>query len=139
MRAEPDISPDVMWIAYQSDRSGRMEVYIERFPELGDRHVVSTDGGWEPQWSANSDKLFYRGLLGMMAVSFDPSSPTPLGSPSVLFEDSYAETALAASYDVAADGRFLMLKPDEQSETGPVQVVLVRNWLEELERLVPTP
>ena len=65
------VSLDGEWIAYESDRSGRLEVYVERFPDLGDRQLVSTDGGQQPHWSADGRELFYLGAPGadrLMAV-----------------------------------------------------------------------
>jgi len=44
----PAVSPDGAWIAYVSDETGRPEVYVQRFPELGSRQLVSTNGGLDP-------------------------------------------------------------------------------------------
>ena len=63
------ISPDGNWIAYDSDRSGRSEVYVERFPELGDRQLISTTGGQQPLWSPDGRELFY---LGPEPVPLEP-------------------------------------------------------------------
>src|SRR5262249_51648349 len=53
------ISPDGHWMAYESNRSGRNEIYVERYPELGDRHQVSTDGGTRPIWARDGRGLFF--------------------------------------------------------------------------------
>ena len=58
----PTISPDGEHFAYASDQSGRLEVYIERFPARGDRRQVSPRGGVHPVWSPKGDELFYRDL-----------------------------------------------------------------------------
>ena len=47
----PSISPNGDWLAYISDQTGRFEVYVERFPELGERRQISTSGGISPKWS----------------------------------------------------------------------------------------
>ena len=61
--------PDGAWIAYRSDESGRNEVYVDRFPDLGDRRVqVSTGGGTSPLWSPDGTELYYRAGPAMIAV-----------------------------------------------------------------------
>ena len=74
-----------------------------------------------------------------MAVPVQTTPAFSHGTPSVLFEGNYHISELARSYDVAADGRFVMIKPvplrSGVSSRG-IQVVL--NWAEELERLAPT-
>ena len=111
---------------------------------MGRRQQVSRDGGWEPVWSRDGREIFYHDLDGrhMMAVSVAGESGLPVGEPRVLFEEP--DTAPpdfvfnAASYDVAPDGRFLMISQTEASQT-PMKLVVVQNWFQELERLVPTP
>ena len=56
---DPVISPDGQWIAYASGETGRVEVYVQRFPELGLRQQISTDGGMRPAWSPDGRALFY--------------------------------------------------------------------------------
>ena len=58
------LSPNGQWIAYDSNRSGRPEVYVERFPDLGERQPVSTNGGRLPRWSPNGRELFYQTQTG---------------------------------------------------------------------------
>ena len=56
----PAISPDGRWLAYDSDESGRFEVYVQRFPELLGRQQVSVDGAYRPRWSEDGRELFYQ-------------------------------------------------------------------------------
>ena len=63
----PSMSPDGRWIAYQANPLGRFEVYVQPFPELGDLHQVSTEGGASPLWHPNGRELFYR--KGRMMIS----------------------------------------------------------------------
>ena len=56
------LSPNGRWIAYDSNRSGQPEVYVEWFPELGDRELISTQGGRRPRWSPDGHELFYLSL-----------------------------------------------------------------------------
>ena len=87
----PDISPTGDWLAYGSDQTGKFEVYVERFPELGTRQMVSKGGGIEPVWAPNGKEIFYRSVDGrrMLAVPFDPMSGVH-GDPVTVFEGSYA-------------------------------------------------
>jgi eukaryotic-like serine/threonine-protein kinase len=53
-------SPNGKWVAYVSSEPGRAEVYVDRYPSLGEKVAVSTDGGNRPRWSRDSRELFYR-------------------------------------------------------------------------------
>jgi len=134
------LAPDGRWLAYASDESGRSEIYVRPFPSIEDgRWLVSTDGGAEAAWAHDGGELYYRNGDRMMRVAVDLSSTFSYGRPEVLFEGDY-DTHRARNYDVAADGRFLMVKdvtpPDRASARE--HLVLVQNWIEELKRLVPT-
>ncbi len=73
----------------------------------------------------------------MMAVTVASEPGFTSQPPQVLFEGNYLQTN-RPSYDVGADGRFLLLKAAGQEE-GPGQINVILNWFEELKRLVPTP
>ena len=142
VEAGPSISPDGNWIAYASDETGQPEVYVQRFPGLGDKLPISTDGGQQPLWSPDGSELFYRGPRGMMAVPVDTEPMFSAGDPEVLFEQQYYSFRSDRTYDVAPDGRFLMIKEGTTTDDGSAptaQIVLVQNWFEELNRLVPIP
>ena len=126
--SNPAVSPDGRWIAYRSDESGRNEVYVQRFPELGGRVQISTVGGTSPLWSSDGAELFYRQGQAMMTVAVDGSGDAfGAGPPERLFEGRYLDD-LTRNYDVAPDGRFLMIK---QADTLR-QIHVVVNWMEEL-------
>jgi serine/threonine-protein kinase len=74
----PEISPDGRWIAYEADDTGQVEVYVERFPTLGGRQILSTGGGKNPYWSHDGRELFYRrgiGVDGAMMASAVRTAP----------------------------------------------------------------
>ena len=126
--SNPAVSPDGRWIAYRSDESGRNEVYVQRFPDLGGRVQISTAGGTSPLWSPDGAELFYREGQAMMTVAVDGSGAAlGAGPPERLFEGRYLDD-LARNYDVAPDGRFLMIK---QADTLR-QIHVVVDWLEDL-------
>jgi Tol biopolymer transport system component len=131
-------SPDGGWIAYQSDESGRYEVYVQPFPGPGGRVPISTQGGTGPAWSRDGRELFYRSGDKMMAVATTIQPTFQVAKPTVLFEKPYYYVDPLRDYDIASDGRrFLMLKEGEQVANA-IRMNLVLNWFEELKRLVPT-
>ncbi len=140
----PAIAPDGRWLAYHSNRSGQYEVYVERFPELGNRQPISTGGGRVPRWSPDGTELFYQSLDGrqLLAVPITTGPTLTAGAPDVLFEGPFlASTGPSRPYDIDPDGeRFAMIKvPAATAEAGRSQIVLVQNWVEELKARVPVP
>ena len=87
----PVVSPNGQWMAYASDVTGRFEVYVQRFPGLGDRWAISANGGQAPTWAPDGRALFYLGTRGggapeeMVVVPIDPEPSLSLGTPEVLF------------------------------------------------------
>ena len=150
VEAGPRISPDGRWITYMSSDTGRWEVYVQRFPELGLRQPISTDGGMDPIWSPDGRALFYLGTRGggdpdeMVVVTIDPGPPLSVGIPEVLFDIApyVRDVGGGHQYDLDPNGqRFLMLTDAAPGDAGPAlppQINVVMNWFEELERLVPT-
>ena len=140
----PTLSPDGRWLAYASNESGRYEVHIRSYPDLGQKLQLSSGGGEMPAWSAAGDELFYmtrapneEALDVMLAVSLVWQPRVRAGTPRELFRGRFRWSSNIRSYDVSRDGRFLMLtRPKREAVTQSPRIVL--NWFEELERLVPT-
>jgi serine/threonine-protein kinase len=131
------LSPDGRFLAYASNESGRMEVYVRPFPGPDRKWQVSTEGATHPLWSRSGREIFYRSGHKMMAVEFSTGPEPTLSPPRLLFERdySYGSAVTRANYDVTADGqRFVMVK-EEGSGGGRLNVVL--NWFEELKQRVP--
>jgi protein kinase-like protein/WD40 repeat protein len=139
----PTVSPDGRWMAYQSNVSGRYEIYVERNPELGSRQQISTAGGQRPIWSRNGRELFFSdlGYRQILTVPVQSGATLVAGRPQVLFDAAAVGTGIggARPYDVAPDGRFLIIRSgaSEESSGAPANLVLVQHWTEELKRLVP--
>jgi len=132
------VSPDGRWIAYQSNRSGRFEIYVERFPEPGQLERVSTSGGSGPRWSTDGRELFYISQDGrqLFAVPVATGPAFNAGTPTVLFEGDYLPVLGGDwPYDVGPDGHFFMIKRPSRPDEGPA-IVVVENRFEELRRLV---
>ena len=138
--AGPRFSPDGRWLAYNSDESGRYEVYVQPYPGPGGKWQISTEGGTEPVWNPNGRELFYRSEDKIMAVDIATQPGFAAGRPRKLFEGRYVETPNPSTtyYDVSPDGqRFLMIKESEQNSSA-TQINVVLNWFEELKRKAPT-
>jgi serine/threonine-protein kinase len=133
------ISPDGHWIAYESNESGRQEVYVRPFPNVEEgKWQISRDGGTEPVWALRRQELFYRNGGAMMVVGIETEPTFTGGSPVVLFTGRYTSGVPVANYDISPDGqRFLMIKAADEEEGQAAQINVILNWDEELKRLVP--
>ena len=97
-----DLSPDGRWMAYSSDESGQVEVYIQRYPDLGDKVTISSGGGMQPQWSPEGGELFYRNLAGdrMMVAAVSTEPTLRVSRSEVLFEGRYVSSPVGGvDYD----------------------------------------
>ena len=123
-------SPDGRWVAYASDDSGKMEVYVQAFPQAGNRRRVSSGGGSEPRWRRDGGELFYLAADGkLMAVpvrltpSFEPGTPRPLFQTQTAFVGS----PYRMNYDVGGDPpRFLVNLVTDAAASSTITIVL--NW-----------
>jgi hypothetical protein len=99
---------------------------------------VSSGGGEEPLWSADGRELFYRQGDAVMAVAVEADNEFSYAAPKTLFSGPYARrTGLGRDYDVATDGRFLMiLQGDDTRPVAPASIVVVQNFGEELKQRV---
>jgi Tol biopolymer transport system component len=130
-------SPDGRWIAYASNETGGMEVYVSPFPSINGKWQVSTAGGSEPRWRQDGKELFYlsaEGKITAVPVKTDPSFEA--GSPVALFQAHRRQPVSAQdmfSYDVTADGqRFLVATRIDDANPAPLTIYL--NWAAELEK-----
>ena len=139
---EATVSPDGRWLAYQSDQTAAFQIVVQSFPDVGTlRRTVSSAGGWWPVWSRDGDELFYLSEAGLMAVSVETDPTFDAARPERLFATDAYRTGPAdvfRSYDVAPDGRFLMLK-GRGAAAGAPHHVIVQNWYQELLERAPLP
>jgi serine/threonine-protein kinase len=148
-----DLSPDGRFLAYQSNESGRIEVYVRPFPAVdGALWQVSSAGGTRPVWRRDGKELFYvDGSNSMIAVATDLSAETPIwGRPEKLFEakipgrDATAPVSYSFTvdrhYDVSADGgRFLLIEQNEIADPDASGIVVVLDWAVELRGAASRP
>jgi Tol biopolymer transport system component len=126
--ASGTFSPDGRWIAYESNASGRNQVYVRPFPVRDGQFPISRDGGRAPRWSANGKELFFLTPDGMlMAVGIDTTKAFTATVPQPLFRTGLTHAGSFHPYAVAKDGRrFLIPVPHETPGAMPITVVL--NW-----------
>ena len=121
----PRLSPDGRWLAYMSNESGRNEIYVRAFPSMGERVLVSEDGGEEPLWSADGRTLYYRTRAQLVGARVTTSPTFAVVQRQPLFEAGYGLNSAHTNYDVTRDGKHFVL-PRSISADAPVVVVM--NW-----------
>jgi Tol biopolymer transport system component len=128
-------SPDGSAFAYVSDESGgEFQVYVTPYPGPGRRIPVSIAGGLSPIWSVDGKELYFRQGSKVMAAGIALGPEINVSTPVELFDGPYTlDLSGHQRYDVAPDGRFLMVENSED-----FRVVVVEGFFEELNRLVPT-
>ena len=132
-------SPDGHWVVYQSDETGRYEVYVSPFPGPGRKQPVSTGGGWFPIWSRNGRELFFLSPdFRIMVASYTASGDTFVPGRPRLWSDRRLLRSPSQNYDLAPDGkRFaVVLAADGTAETF-TQLTVLLNFFDELRRRLP--
>ncbi len=126
-------SPDGKWFVYDSNESGRWEVYVRQFPGPGGQWQVSTDGGGESVWSAAGREIFFLDVGGNLSVvPVEAGATFTAGLPELLFDPAVFPTLQRNRYLATSDGeRFLVLATMSGESIRPTTVVL--NWSAGLE------
>ena len=131
-------SPDGKWITYNSNESGRNEIYVQAFvpgaPASGGKWQISTQGGLQPHWRSDGRELYYRSADGnLMAVEVTLGAEVKAGTPKVLFSLNSLGAINNAGYTKTGDGqRFLFVTSAEDASVPPFTVVL--NWMAEVKK-----
>jgi len=142
------ISPDGRWIAYESDRTGQVEIYVGAFPDVeeGGLWLISNQGGHRPKWSPDGREIFYIGTDGLTTVwsaQVETETSFQHDTPVLLFSGNYLRSlgGNGGAFDVSIDGtRFLLTLSDfltPSTESSITHLVAVENWFAELKRLAP--
>jgi hypothetical protein len=136
------LSPDGRWVAYESNESGRPEIYVRPFAETasgnaaGGQVQVSTSGGIAPRWRSDGGELYYIAPDARLMAAPIVASRTAFesASPVALFQTRIVEgginTNTAAQYDVSSDGRFLIATVLDDTTS----LTLLQNWTLALQR-----
>ena len=131
------LSPDGRWLAYSSDdgSGARYDLYVAPFPAMSPRRLVSREGGIEPRWARNGRELFFKSGSQMMTVSIADGPTLNVSDPRPLFPlAGYRSARNRQQYDVAPDGRFLMIRDPRPGQAAPV--VYAPDWLAGLRKAV---
>ena len=129
-------SPDGRWLAYHSNETGVPVVYVQAFPDPGEKFRVSTGGGVQLRWAADMSEMFYRAPDGwLMSVPLRGTDELEFGEPVRLFDTQVRAPGDSNTYEFTDDGEtFFLTMPDSAHRP---HIILVQNWHEELKRLVP--
>lgn len=130
-------SPNARWVAYESDESGKKEIYVQSFPTSGAKWQISSNGGSQALWRHDGKELFYLGGdRKVTAVDVNTDAPTfAHGTPRALFETriNKGEGRPGYQYAVTSDGqRFLVNTLAEEGAYNHIGVVL--NWTASLKK-----
>jgi Tol biopolymer transport system component len=131
------ISPDGHWITYATNDTGTYQIVVQSFPDpTGGKWQITAQGGVEPKWRRDGKELYYLAFDGkLMSVPVKTDRTFEAGTPVPLFETPLSVNKIRADrdrrYDVAPDGRFLLVLP-VQSSVPPVTAVV--NWASGLEK-----
>ncbi len=124
---EAVFSPDGRWVAYESDESGRWEIYVRPYPGRGNKTQVSIDGGLGPAWNPKGGELFYQTASSLMSVPL--ADGVPSGPAKRLFSRARGER-LGREYAVGPDGNRFLLTGD--TVPSDIEINLVLNWFDEV-------
>jgi eukaryotic-like serine/threonine-protein kinase len=124
----PSLSPDGRWLAYDSNESGRPEVYVQSYPSPTIRERVSQDGWATPVWTTRGDALDFVAGTAIMSSTFTTEPALRVGVPRVIVNDPLLVQRGPGSktFDVAPDGRILNIKEDDSVRSD--HIVVVQNW-----------
>jgi dipeptidyl aminopeptidase/acylaminoacyl peptidase len=129
----PAFSPDGAWLAYESDESGRHEIYARAVSGTGGKWGISAGGGDHPRWSRDGRQIVYRSGKRVMAASVAIGASLTVERPRVLFEGEFEGGGCCVpNYDIAPDGRFLIIERFRDREPEAQHLVVIDNWFTEL-------
>jgi serine/threonine protein kinase/Tol biopolymer transport system component len=129
---EGQLSTDGKWLTFATNDSGRMDVFVQAFPDAGERFAVSTSGGSQPRWRRDGRELFYIAANGsLMAATFSAAGGrVQIGTPTALFHPRISTAQgglLRHQYAVSVDGqRFLLNAVAEEAAKAPITIIA--NW-----------
>jgi len=122
-------SPDGRWIAYQTNETGRLQVFVQPFPATGAKWPISVNGGAQPRWGPDGKELFFIAPdLKMMSATVKATGSTiEIAPPTALFQTRIVNnlSQIKHQYTIAHDGRFL-INTVVDSTASPITVIL--NW-----------
>jgi serine/threonine-protein kinase len=140
---EAAVDPSGKWLVYTTIANGRPQTSFSPYPDAGSQQIPLGEFA-QPVWTRSGKVLYVANAVeGLFAVNVDTSNGLKLGKPELLIPPNYYWGAEGRAWDLAPDGRFLLMKnpsaaPAVQADTTP-KIRVVVNWAEELKKLVPLP
>jgi Tol biopolymer transport system component len=131
------VSPNSNFVAYSTNESGTYQIVVQTFPDAsGGKWQISADGGVEPKWRRDGRELYYLSLDGKLMSVAVGGPPFTAGRPVELFQTpltvNRTQPTRDRRYDIAPDGRFLMVIPSATSAPTPYSVIV--NWTAGIEK-----
>jgi hypothetical protein len=141
----PAFSPDGRWLAYSSDETGSLQVYVRAFPDGSGKIQISSGGGNFPVWSPNGRELFLQNLdpdNRLMVATYTVQGDSFRPDKARLWSDKKLPfLPPTRSFDVAPDSqRIVAIMPADaaQEQKAQQRLVFLFNFFDELRRRVPT-
>jgi len=133
----PTVSPNGRWLAFASTESGSEEIYVVSYPDFKSKKRISFEGGREPRWSPDGRELYYRNGSQIISVAVETGPEFSHQAPVLLFAGNFWGLGYWPTYNVAPDGRFLLIQEETSTGESIQQINVVLNWFEELKQLAP--
>jgi len=139
----PAISPDGNWLAYESDETGRSEIFVRPFPDVSNgKWQVSIDGGSWPQWNSDDTELLFQGPergiwsleYSVTNLNFEPTLPVRL------FLGNYRSAENQGGFDLSVDGTSILLIKDaivDEARSEQTDLIVIDNWFSEIQQAAP--
>jgi eukaryotic-like serine/threonine-protein kinase len=132
--AQASFSPDGRFLAYTSNESGRMEVYVQTLPLSNRKWTVSTNGGSEPRWRADGREIYYLSEdRKLMAAAMGPGPSFDTPKPLFLTRAVTASTGFRMHYVPSRDGRRFLVNT-QSGDAAPTPITVELNWTAGLKR-----
>jgi len=129
------LSPDGKWAAYQSDASGRDEIYVKPFPSGAGQWQASIDGGEFVRWSPEGDRLFFIRRNKLYRVDVETTGGLRLSTPRQVIDGDEIGVELTNGYTVPAGGGRILasrpVEPEAEADREPQGILVVQNWQSE--------
>ncbi|MCM2313787.1 MAG: hypothetical protein NDJ92_01370, partial [Thermoanaerobaculia bacterium] len=125
---DPHVSPDGRFLAYESNESGSLEIFVSSYPDTRGKWQITTGGGIEPRWARDGNALFYTRENELWKIPISRAAGVSIGAPERVFSGGAIEVTLERGYDLAPDGRFVVVRELDRDKSA---LTLVQNWAAE--------
>ncbi|MFA6958145.1 MAG: protein kinase [Thermoanaerobaculia bacterium] len=128
---DPHVSPDGRFVAYESNESGALEIFVSSFPDTRGKWQITTGGGAEPRWAKDGNALYYTKDDELWRIPISRAAGVAIGAPERVFSGAAIGVTLERGYDLAPDGRFVAVRELDRDKSA---LTIVQNWDAEVGR-----